>query len=161
MIASQVIVIGIGNTDAGDDAAGLIAARHLRGILPAEIDVVEEIREVSSLLMRLEGVAAAFFIDACRSGSPSGTVHRFDVALAPLPSIGFGLTTHDLALAEILELARTLGKLPAQCVVYAVEGQSFEVGAPLAPPVRAAVIALCETLRSEITSASEKSNRGF
>ena len=100
-------------------------------------------------------MTAAFLVDACASGAPAGTVRRFDVAETPLPAAAFGLSSHGLGLAEAIELARALGLLPPSCVVYAIEGQSFAIGAPLSPPVATAVAAVAARLRVEIGGRSE------
>ncbi len=152
---SRRIVIGIGNPDRGDDAAGRAVARLLRGLLPKDVDLVEHDGETTGLLARLDGVTAAFLVDACASGAPAGTVRRFDVAERLLPREAFGLSSHSLGLAEAVELARALGQLPLCCVVYAIEGESFAVGAPLSPPVVTAVAEVAARLRTEIGGQSE------
>jgi hydrogenase maturation protease len=145
------IVIGIGNADRGDDAAGRWAVRLMRSMLPENIEAAEHDGEVLKLLSSFDGVAAAFLVDACESGAPPGTVHRFDVGAAPLAQSLFSLSTHGLGLGEALELGRALGRLPPCCIVYAIEGQSFEVGAPLSPPVSTAVADVAQRLASEIS----------
>jgi hydrogenase maturation protease len=40
--------------------------------------------------------------------------------------------------------------LPPCCVVYAIEGESFEIGAPMSPPVAAAVAVVADRLRKDI-----------
>jgi hydrogenase maturation protease len=144
------IVIGIGNADRGDDAVGRWTLRLMRPMLPENIEAAEHDGEALKLLSSFGGVAAAFLIDACASGAPPGTVRRFDVSAAPLPQSLFGLSTHGLGLGEAIELGRALGQLPRCCIVYAIEAQSFEVGAPLSPPVSAAVADVAQRLASEI-----------
>ena len=144
------IVLGIGNPDRGDDGAGRAVARQLRGRLPEDMELAEISGEATDLLARIEGVAAAYVVDACASGAPAGTTRRFDLAAGPLPEAAFGLSTHGLGLATALELARALGQLPPRCIVYAIEGTSFEVGSPLSPIVVEAVSAVADRLRAEI-----------
>jgi hydrogenase maturation protease len=148
------IVIGIGNPDRGDDAAGRIVAQLLRGTLPEDVDLVEHDGETTGLLERFDGATKAFLIDACVSGAPTGTVRRYDVAVTPLPRAAFGVSSHGLGLSEAVELARTLGHLPRSCIVYAIEGESFAVGAPLSPPVATAVADVAARLRVEIDGRS-------
>lgn len=149
-VGGRRIVIGIGNPDRGDDVAGRRVARLLRWMLPDEIQVAEGEGEATALLARFDGVAAAFLIDACVSGAPAGTVRRFDVVAVPLPKTAFGVSTHGFGLAEAVELARTLDQLPPRCILYAIEGESFEVGLPLSPPVAAAIVGLARRLGAEI-----------
>lgn len=149
------IVLGIGNPDRGDDAAGRAVVRLLRGAPPDGVEIVEQDGEATAVLAQLEDAAAAFVVDACASGAPAGTVRRFDVAAGPLPQAAFGLSTHGFGLAEAIELARALGQLPPYCVVYAIEGSSFDAGAPLSSTVAAAVVAVAERLRAEIGADAE------
>ena len=47
-------------------------------------------------------------------------------------------STHALGLAEAVELARSLGRLPQRVVVYGIEGESFAFGKGLSAAVAAA-----------------------
>lgn len=149
----RCVVIGIGNSGRGDDAVGRYVVRSLSGTMPAHVDLIGLDGDAGSLLANLDGVDVAYLVDACVSGSPPGSVQRFDATTTPLPHDDFAMSTHGLGLAEAIELARALGQLPASCVVYAVEAASFEAGAPLSPPVAAAVHAVAEQLRTEIRAA--------
>ena len=149
------IVIGVGNPDRGDDGAGPEVMRRLRCMVPGDVVLVEHDGEGAALIERFEGAASAFLVDACSSGAQPGTVRRFDVAQTPLPREALGLSSHGLGLAEAVELARALGQLPRSCVVYAIEGQSFAVGAPLSPAVAAAIADVADRLRVEIIGQRE------
>jgi hydrogenase maturation protease len=152
MQAPDVIVVGIGNPDRGDDAAGSAVVQRLRGAFGRDIELAEENGETAALLARIERADAAYLVDACASGAPAGTIRRFDAAAAPLPHHTFALSTHGLGLAEAIELARALGQLPSCCIVYAIEGASFEAGVPLTPAVADAVADVAARLQAEIRS---------
>jgi hydrogenase maturation protease len=143
-------VLGIGNPDRGDDGAGRAVARALGVALPGAVEVSEADGEATDILGRLEGASAAYLIDACASGAPAGTVHRFDVSRTPLPQGAFGVSTHGFGLHEAIELARALGQLPPCCVVYAIEGTGFETGAPLSASAAAAVVEVTSRLLAEL-----------
>jgi hydrogenase maturation protease len=134
-----VLVIGLGNPARCDDAAGLIAARRLGG--------VEHEGDPLALLDLWDGADCAVVIDAVSSGAEAGTVHRFDAEDMPLPALRTSTSTHAVGLAEAIELARTLGRLPAQLVVYGIEGERFEAGTVLTPAVAAAVDAVVGAIR--------------
>lgn len=151
--AGRRIVLGIGNPDRGDDAAGRAVVRLLEGTLPADVELAEETGEATQLISRLNGASAAFLVDACASGAPAGTIRRFDVAASPLPRSAFGASTHGFGLSDAVELARVLGQLPPRCVVYAIEGRCFDVGAQLSSEVQAAVADVARWLAREIAAA--------
>jgi hydrogenase maturation protease len=135
-------VIGVGNAARGDDAAGLLAARAVGGI---ELE-----GDASALLDLLDGLDAAIVVDAVRSGAPAGTVHRFDAAGGPLPTaIRSSTSTHLVGIAEAIELARALDRLPPRVTVYAIEGERFDLGAPVTPAVAAAVDVVVAALTEE------------
>jgi hydrogenase maturation protease len=154
-IAPRRIVLGIGNPDRGDDGAGRKVARLLRRMAPDGVEVAEHDGEATALLTHLDGATAAYLIDACVSGAPAGTVHRFDVSKAALPQSLSRLSTHGFGLAEAVELARALGQLPRRCIVYAIEGESFAPGAPLSPSASAAVAEVIRRLGSEIAAGAK------
>ncbi len=153
---SRCVVFGIGNLDRGDDAAGRAVAWHLRRCSPANVEILEHDGEGTALLARLDGAAVAFLVDASASRAAPGTVRRFDVSAKPLPDLALGLSTHGFGLANAIELARALGQLPPRCVIYTIEAGSFEAGAPLSPPVQAAVAEVARQLRAEISDAAER-----
>ena len=87
----------------------------------------------------IDGADAVVIVDAALSGAPPGTIHRLDANAGPLPPAMFAMSTHAMGLAEAIELARTLGELPARCIVFAIEGASFDLGRPPTPEVAAAI----------------------
>jgi len=155
---ARVVVLGIGNTARGDDGAGRQAARLLRPLLPGKVEVLELDGEATAILAGLENADAAYLIDACVSGSgaplgtlpPPGTLHRIDAAEGALPHSRSDISTHGFGLAGAVELARVLGKLPPRCIVYAIEAESFEPGAPLSAAVAAAAVLAAERIKTEI-----------
>jgi hydrogenase maturation protease len=148
----MIAIIGVGNLDRGDDAAGREAARRLRetGVKGAEI--FENEGEATALLAHLERARAAIFIDACVSGAAPGTVRRYDVGASPLPSVTIAGSSHGFGLFEAIELARALGILPPHCVVFAIEGQRFEIDAPLSACVSEAIDHVVASIKAEIAT---------
>jgi hydrogenase maturation protease len=147
---ARPLVIGIGNPLAGDDAAGRLAARRLAAAGERDFDVAEAAGDMAELLPLLDGRSRVVLLDACRSGAPAGTIHRLDAG-TPLPASLFAVSSHGMGLAHTIELARALGRLPRRCIVLAIDGASFEMGAPLSDAVAAALDDLCSAAGREIT----------
>jgi hydrogenase maturation protease len=148
------LVIGVGNPERGDDAAGPAVARRLRGLAPGDVTIVEHDGEPARFLAEIADVASVFAVDACVSGAPPGTIRCFDALAAPLPDLRSGWSTHGFGLATAIELARSLGQLPPRIVIFTIEGQLFESGGPLSPPVAAAVDQVARKVLAEIGSLS-------
>jgi len=136
-----VLVIGLGNELRGDDGAGIEVARRLRGLAAeAGIDVRAQQGEPAGLIDAWSGRKAVLIVDTMRSGAELGTICRFDASCEPLPAqLRGSSSTHALSLAEAIELARALGRLPPRVVVFAIEGQRFETGAALSDEVQAVI----------------------
>ncbi len=145
-MACARLVIGVGNAWRGDDAAGLAVARRLRACRPAGLRVVEREGEPLDLLDEWADADEVIVVDAVRSGSPPGTIHRIEATERPLPVESFYTSSHLLGVGETVELARALGRLPGRLLVHGIEGGRFETGARLSPEVDRAV----ETLVAEL-----------
>ena len=145
-----VLVLGIGNPGRGDDGAGRAVARALLSAAPAGVDIAEADGEATALMERIEGRQRVVIVDACVTGAAAGAIRRFDAGEAPLPASAFEVSSHGLGLHHAIEMARALGSLPRQCLVYAIEGASFEIGAPLSPAVAAAAAKLATDLAGEL-----------
>jgi hydrogenase maturation protease len=145
-----VRVIGVGNPYRSDDRVGLDVARALRGRLPAGVDVVEREGEPAGLIDAWDGATAVWLVDAVSSGDPPGTVHRFEVGAEALPAKLFGTSTHALGLADAVEIARVLGRLPAHTVVYGISGGNFAAGEGLGAAVAAAVGPVAKAIVAEV-----------
>jgi hydrogenase maturation protease len=144
------VVLGIGNQDRGDDAVGFVVASLLRSSAVPDVPVVPLQGEASGIVAALESADSAWLVDAARSGAAPGTIHRIDCATDRIPPCG-SVSSHDFGLAEAIELARALGTLPRQCILYAIEAADFTLGAPLSPDVAAAAHTVAERIRLELT----------
>jgi hydrogenase maturation protease len=148
--APRILLIGIGNEYRGDDAVGLVVARRLKAELGARAAVLESDGEATRLMEAWEGADTVILVDAVSSGEEPGTLHRLDAHVQPIPARFRSPSTHAPGLAEAIELARALNRLPRRLIVYGIEGQRFEVGVSLSPAVEEAVPELVERLVQEV-----------
>ena len=137
------LVVGVGNAWRGDDAAGLELARRIART-GVEVRTVEG--DASRLLDAWAGHEHIALVDAAAPASRPGALRTFRADREPLPAAGLRSSTHAFGVADAVELARALGRLPARVDVYAIEGAEFAVGAGLSAPVARTVQALAGTL---------------
>ncbi|WP_062377059.1 hydrogenase maturation protease [Demequina pelophila] len=154
MTDKNVLVVGLGSPDRGDDAVGAAVAARLEEMALDRVDVVT--REDPTQLVQLwEGHGAALVIDAVMSGRPPGTLHIREVGDAgePLPTHAFTAAgrggSHAFGLAGAVELARTLGTLPTHVTVVGVEAGTFDHG-PMSPEVEAKLDDAVKTAAAEL-----------
>ncbi len=125
----------------------MTAARKL-GRLFSGARVYESCGDPASLIDAWHADDIVIAIDAVTTGGKPGTIHRFDAVAKPLPAEFFRTSTHILGLAEAVELARALSRLPHQLIFYGIEAKSVEPGAEISPEATAAILRLVDELRS-------------
>ncbi|NJN46127.1 MAG: hydrogenase maturation protease [Candidatus Competibacteraceae bacterium] len=143
-------IIGVGNTWRGDDGIGPAVVQHLTSRVPDTVTILEHNGDGISLLGIWEGAAWVIVVDAAYSGAEPGATYRFDAAETAIPRGFFHASTHELGVAEAVELARSLGRLPERLIVYAIEGECFSAGAELSPAIADAVESVAERIVAEL-----------
>ncbi len=146
----KLLVVGIGNPDRGDDAFGALVVQALYGKLPADVRVIECRGDVLGLIEDWSGCDGLVCIDAAAPLGSPGRIHRIDLDTGPLPQDVPVMSSHDFGLAQAIGLARALELAPRRIIVYAVEGGSFDGGAPPTPAVAAAVRIAADRIVTEI-----------
>lgn len=127
-------IIGCGTWHRGDDAAGLLVARLLR---ERGIDAIEHTGDGLALLDAWQGAEEVILIDAVVTGAAAGAVSRWN-GTAPVAGDPGRASSHAFGVAEAVQLARALGKLPPHFVMYGIEAACFVLGGEPSPEVVAA-----------------------
>ena len=151
----SLLVIGIGNSDRGDDGIGPLVIRRLLGRVPDTEALVERNGDALALIDDWAGREAVVLVDAAAARATPGTVHRIDLRGDELLT-DLGLSsTHAFGVADAVGLARALGVLPERVIVYAIEGENFDLGAPLSQLVAAAGEEVVNRVVTEIATLSQ------
>jgi len=132
----DVLVLGIGNRYRRDDGVGPVVADRLA---EAGLPCRELSGEGAELMDAWRDAPHVILVDAASSGVAPGTVHRFDALAATVPTGLFHYSSHQFSVAEAIEMARVLGRLPRRMAVYGIEGKDFSYGVGLTPAVERAV----------------------
>lgn len=147
-MSGRVQVLALGNADRGDDGLGPAVAARLRGRLPAGAELRMCGGDALGLIEGWAGLAALVCVDASAPAGEPGRIRRLEPAMDEL--VAEPASCHGFGLAEALALARVLGLAPPRLVVYAVEGRSFRIGAPLSAEVAAAAEAVAGRILGEV-----------
>ncbi len=154
----RLVVIGVGQGLRGDDAAGQEVVRLWQQAYPETaarpgVRVESTDRSGLALLDLLDGVDAAVLVDAVRSSSQPGTLHRLDPDQLSLTLSDSG-SSHGWGLAGTLKLIRSLGTsrtiMPIRLV--GIEAAQADFGAGLSAPVQQALPLACQALQDEVLS---------
>jgi hydrogenase maturation protease len=146
-----VLIIGIGNPDRGDDAAGVLVARRLR---ERGIEAIEHTGATLNLLNVWGASDHVIIADAVISGAAAGSIQVWDPWKGPLQRITFRASTHEFSLADVVELARTLGRLPKWIRIYGIEGKDFDAGTAPCTEVVSAAERVAEEIESRFAARS-------
>ncbi|MFZ0951738.1 MAG: hydrogenase maturation protease [Candidatus Sulfotelmatobacter sp.] len=153
-------IIGCGNFDRGDDAAGLLVARRLRALgvetLGVEIpglEIAEQSGESFSLMDCWTGFEQVIAVDATAPHGTPGQVRIWNAHADRLPEDVFPCSTHAFGLREAVELGRVMNRLPQTLLIYGIEGKRFFLGAPLSPEVERAVVSVAERLMRRVSDS--------
>ncbi len=134
-----VLLIGIGNPFRSDDRAGLEVAQRVQRSANDRLKVLQITGNPLALLDAWEGYSDVLLVDAVSSKSQTGPFQIIDAVQQTIPAGLFNTSTHNISVAEAIEMARNLGQLPERLKVYGIAGQNFQFGETLSSHVDGAI----------------------
>ncbi len=150
LTSTKVLLIGVGNRTRGDDAAGPAVADLVRATEIPHVRVLEHSGEGASLMETWRCDDVVYLVDAAHSGADPGFIHIFDAHADAIPFEFLRYSSHAFSVAEAIELARVLGRLPLRLTLIAIEGKAFDAGKSLSPAVAKAISTVARILEMEI-----------
>ena len=149
----MTLVIGCGNLLRGDDAVGPTLVRRLleRG-LPPGMEVADGGTSGMDVAFRMRGADLVVLVDAATTGGAPGTLYRLaGQEVESLPPLE-GLNLHSFRWDHALAFGHWLLKddYPRQVVVYLIEAESLELGAPLSASVESTMLRLVDHLAADL-----------
>jgi hydrogenase maturation protease len=104
----KTLVLGLGNPILKDDSVGLRVAQIVRPLLADEpsIEIDEDYWGGLRLMERMVGFERVIIIDAIRTGTEPGTIHRLSPGDVPTQH---SASAHDVNLPTALEIGRHAG----------------------------------------------------
>ncbi len=140
MTLESLLVVGVGNAARGDDGIGPAVIEAIRAEPElADAETVVAAGDLSDLVVTWEPDQDVVIVDAMIGGGPPGTVVTIDGLRDPLPEADRPLSSHGFGLADTVQLARALGRLPRSLTIVAVQVGDIDHLAQLTEPVRDAV----------------------
>jgi len=152
-IARRVVVLGVGNTMKGDDAAGLIAAELLEEGLargkadPSRLRIIRayDVPENFTGQIRAFGPDLVVLVDAALGKRRAGSVFPVDVS-----TIAFeDLSTHKVPLSAFVRyLDEDIG---AKTLILGIQPAAVAFGGPVSPAVRKAAERIAAALLAALS----------
>lgn len=154
IIQLHPLIIGIGNTIRGDDAAGILLTRHLQSAGYSPVLIVEGNPEnYLGKISTLPG-SARLWVDVVNFGGESGDwrvfrSHEID---------HFAISTHNFSLSVLFNYLKTLRPVPDYCL--GIQPHLIELGETVSPAVRKTVSELAKHILAQTGNRREASRDG-
>jgi len=158
----KTLVLALGNPLRGDDGIGSAVLERLRetatstalstGVSPPHITLIDGGTPGLETALTLQGYDRVVVIDAANFGGQPGDWKRFSLSDASLiQDANMNGTLHDAGFAEAVALAEALGILPPEIIIYGIQPQSIDWDLALSPPVKNAIPAICQQIKTELS----------
>lgn len=149
--SSEMVVLGLGNLIRSDDGIGVHALRQLEldPRLRSDVTLIEGGTKGLELVAYLCDASRLLVLDATDVGAEAGNVFR--MSGEDLRSIRGNGNVHGLALADILNALRMMGREPKKVVLLGIQPSTTELGTGLSTPVQQALPALIEAALIELS----------
>lgn len=134
----SLLVLGVGNTLLSDDGVGpkVIETLQCRDSSGGQVEYIDGGTLSFTLLDTIERHDRLIVVDACELGRDAGAIAVFKGADMDVHMRSGRRSVHEVALADLLDMARLRGCLPQRRALVGVQpddlGWGFELSAPLA-----------------------------
>ena len=150
-----LVVIGWGNLNRSDDAAGVRVIHQLRADFGDDLPVGVRLFDAGTggmeVMFQARGARQLIVVDACRSGTEAGAIFRLpgsEIATVHQPAYSL----HDFRWDHAVHAGRRIfgADFPSDLTVYLIEAGSLQLGTELTAPVSHAVGQVCEHILQSI-----------
>ena len=148
MTHTKPLVIGVGNPDRADDAAGWKVVE----LLVDDAPVMLSSGDPASLMALWEGRAWVIIVDAVTTGAEPGTLLVRELLDEPVIHDTL-YSSHGLGPLEAIEIGRALGIIPDRVTLVGIEAGTFDLTAGMSAAVDGALGNAAETVRTLLITA--------
>lgn len=145
------LYLGIGNDWRGDDRLAWVIIDTLKKDFSERADFEKSRADAMQLLELWKGYEDVILIDAVHSGQKAGTLLELNLLTDTVPSFLNPSSSHELGIAEAIELGRSLKRLPSQLRFYGIEIGQVTHGQELSQEVERSCQQLIEKFSQSFT----------
>jgi hydrogenase maturation protease len=146
----RLVVIGVGHRDRADDGVGPAVVEALGRRFENVVTLVRE-GDLAVLPLLWEPDDDVVIVDVIVSAGPVGELSEIDPDHLELSS---GMSTHGLNVADAVQLARRLDRMPTRLRVFGIGGREFGYG-PISPYLQRLLDSLTEELAALVGLSDE------
>lgn len=147
----ETLVLGLGNILLGDDGVGVRAVERLQSLydFPEGVRVLDGGTLGLDLLPYIEDAARLLLVDAVQAGLEPGTLLRLEGDEVPA-FLAMKLSPHQMALPDLLAVARLRGRYPSEVVLWGVQPGPITTTLDLSPSVASQVDVLVDRVLADL-----------
>lgn len=160
----MIAVIGCGNANRTDDAAGLEVVRLLndRGTFRGRSDVrlLDAGTDGMAVMFAARGCTTLIVVDSSRTGAEPGTIfevpgHEVESRFTP------SLNLHDFRWDHALHAGRQIYRdaFPRDVTAFLIEARSLDLGCGLSPDIRLSVDSVVQRIETRIAACRNPGTR--
>ncbi len=151
-IEKRIVVIGVGNLLLADEGIGIHAVNELRKeSFPPFVEIIDGGTAGMDLLYLLEDFDNAIIIDCVDAGIEPGAILRMPFNELSLQKPEQAVSLHDINLAEVLSMAKSLGILP-ETVIFGVQPAEICFSTEITGAASSSLPRLIQLVKQEINS---------
>lgn len=141
ILKGKVLILGIGNRFRGDDGAGPLLLKYMKGkVKETLLDVGEEPLNYLEVIQS-EAPDTILVFDTAEMGKVPGSIERIDIEKL---SKSTTVSTHSIPIYQILKFIEM--RTNANIVLFGVQAGTLELGGEVSPQVENAVKRFAEEL---------------
>jgi hydrogenase maturation protease len=151
-VAPGTLVLALGNPLRGDDGVGAEVLLALERLAPQDVNLLDGGTMGLNMLLAMQGYHRVIIVDSGNIGRAPGEWGCFTADELLLQSVGdqLAMTLHNAGLAEALTVGATLGILPPEIIIYAVQPMDIGWLQGLSEPVQQAIPEVCAAILTDV-----------
>lgn len=158
---AKIVVIGCGNANRTDDAAGIEVVRQLKGRDAlrdrADILILDAGTDGMAVMFAARGCTTLIVVDSCWTGAEAGTIFELpgrEAETKHTPS----LNLHDFRWDHALYAGRQIYRdaFPEDVTAFLIEAHSLELGCGLTAAVARSVAVVAERIEARIMESAAR-----
>jgi hydrogenase maturation protease len=149
-------VIGLGNILRGDDGIGPKIIHELRESLKSlRVEPIDAGSDAFTVLDHLLGPEPVLIIDCARMGKKAGAVQKIMIPNTEFLTAKVGMSLHSYSLAEIWEIARSMG-VKNDLSVIGIEPDAMDFNSGLSEVVKKSIPIILQMIAEEAKKYAQK-----
>ncbi len=147
----KIKIFAVGNPLYGDDGVGKAVLDEMRSrTVFSDVEFYNAETDALSLIDRFSPDGLNIIVDAAKMGKNPGEICKFTPKNVALKIQWDHLSLHGFGLSETFAMAKQIGAMPKNVVIFGVEPEKIKIGKGLSEAVKNAVPTVVQMIEKEM-----------